>query len=101
MFCAVYDKLGALPDHEAKILQFALAHGARPGSAWTQDKANARRDQFLAIVNYRYTLYLDLLVSVQRDPSETKETWPLPPWFVLKSIDRTGKMANLEGMLRL
>jgi hypothetical protein len=101
MFCAVYDKLGALPDHEAKILQFALAHGARPGSAWTQDKANARRDQFLAIVNYRYTLYLDLLVSVQRDPSETKETWPLPPWFVRKSIARNGKMANVEGMLRL
>ena len=101
MFCAVYDKLGALPDHEAKILKFSLAHGAPPGSAWTQDKANARRDQFLAIVNYRYTLYLDLLVSVQRDPSETKETWPLPPWLVRKSIARNGKMANVEGMLRL
>jgi hypothetical protein len=64
MFCAVYDKLGALPDHEAKILKFALAHGARPGSEWTPAKADARRDQFLAIVNYSNTLYLDLLVSV-------------------------------------
>jgi hypothetical protein len=101
VFCAVYHKLGAFPDHEAKILKFALAHGAPPGSEWTQDKADVRRDQFLAIVNYRYTLYLDVLVSVQRDLSEIKETWPLPSWFVLKSIDQTGKMANLEGMLRL
>ncbi|KUJ16763.1 uncharacterized protein LY89DRAFT_782038 [Mollisia scopiformis] len=64
MFCAVYEKLGSSP---------AVA------TSWTSQDADARIDTFLRIATYRYTLYLDLLVSVTE---KAKETWPLPPWDV-------------------
>jgi hypothetical protein len=65
MFCAVYEKFGAPPAVPIK------------GGNWTAQDADARIDKFLRIANYRYTLYLDLLVSVK---DNAKDRWPLPPW---------------------
>jgi hypothetical protein len=65
MFCAVYGKLGAPPAVPIR------------GGNWTAKDADARIDKFLRIANYRYTLYLDLLVSVK---DNAKDRWPLPPW---------------------
>ncbi|CAK7201594.1 hypothetical protein SEUCBS139899_004302 [Sporothrix eucalyptigena] len=36
-------------------------------------------DQILSVADYRYRLYLDLLVTVHDTP---QDTWPLPPWDV-------------------
>jgi hypothetical protein len=65
MFCAVYEKFGAPPAVPIRC------------ENWTAQDADARIDQFLRIANYRYTLYLDLLVSVK---DNAKDRWPLPPW---------------------
>jgi hypothetical protein len=65
MFCAVYQKFGDRPV------------GLIRGGDWTAQDTYDRIDEYLTIANYRYTLYLDLLVSVK---DNAKETWPLPPW---------------------
>jgi len=38
----------------------------------------AQLNHFLRIADFRYRLYLELLVSVSNTP---KETWPLPQWY--------------------
>jgi hypothetical protein len=40
-----------------------------------------QRNYYLLVADYRYRLYLDLLVSVRDTP---KETWPMPPWYAIK-----------------
>jgi hypothetical protein len=76
MFCAIYDELGAPP----ALMQFASIFSARVNaSVQRTHNAQAQTDQYLAIMLYRYTMYLDLLVSEGNSP---KEKWPLPPWYV-------------------
>ncbi|KAF4634273.1 hypothetical protein G7Y89_g3830 [Cudoniella acicularis] len=69
MFCGVYDLFGTIHPLAEMIIK-------RP---YTPTEAEANTNHYLRIAHYRYTLYLDLLVSIRHTP---KETWPAPQWDV-------------------
>jgi hypothetical protein len=72
-FCAVYDVLGA---------RHALIDHLFGGEIGLK-QADSQLNYYLMVMEYRYTLYLKLLVSVQDRP---KRTWPLPPWYIVNSV---------------
>jgi len=68
MFCAIYDVFAS---------QHPLAFISR--TEFTPEQSGSQLNYYLMVAEYRYTLYLKLLVSVQDRP---KQTWPLPPWYI-------------------
>jgi hypothetical protein len=51
---------------------------------FTPQLQEAQLNHLLQVADYRYRLYLDLLLSVQHTP---KETWPVPQWYNLNSVE--------------
>lgn len=69
MFCGIYDLFGTM--HPLVAMVMKRAYTAQKVEHWT--------NYYLEVANFRYTLYLDLLVSLRHTP---KNTWPLPQWDV-------------------
>lgn len=75
MFCTVFDTLGKDLDLSAIFVSNRLHQQQQQPPA----QLEADRDRRLQIIHFRYTFYLDLLVT-QIDNNQPKEQWPLPPW---------------------
>jgi hypothetical protein len=65
LFCAVYDVFGAQHPLEA-LISIITSRELSP------EQSNNQLNYYLMVAEYRYTLYLKLLVSVQDRP---KKTW--------------------------
>lgn len=72
MFCAVYDALGTMHS----IVNYIFKSG------YTAEQSEAMINYYLSVADYRYRLYLDLLLSMRDTP---KECWPVPSWYAIKS----------------
>jgi hypothetical protein len=75
MFCGVYDLFGTMHPLVAHVVK----------RQYTPEGIENWTNYCLQVVHYRYTLYLDLLVSLRHTP---KDRWPLPQWYIRIRVNR-------------